>query len=69
MNIFFYSLKNWVNFVFTLYTGLKEDAMILKHHLRSSWGPWIEDKIFAVIKLLSFLMPKSIQVKKIIINL
>ena len=38
--------------------------MILKHHLRSSWGPWIEDKFFALIKLLIFLMPKSIQVKK-----
>ena len=43
--------------------------MILKHHLRSSWGPWIEDKFFALIKLLIFLMPKSIQVKKIIIHL
>lgn len=29
---------------------------------RSSWGPWIEDKFFALIKLLIFLMPKSIQV-------
>ena len=33
MNIFSIVYKNWVNFVLTLYTGLKEDAMILKHHL------------------------------------
>jgi len=29
---------------------------------RSAWGPWIQDKIFALIKILVFLMPKSIQV-------
>jgi len=48
--------------LFAHFTVLKEDAIILKHHLRSSWGPWIEDKFFALIKLLIFLMPKSIQV-------
>merc|ERR1711974_319843 len=29
---------------------------------RSSWGPWIQDKIFTLIKMLSFLMPKSTQI-------
>ena len=29
---------------------------------RSAWGPWIEDKVFALIKMLIFLMPKSIQI-------
>jgi len=35
---------------------------------RSAWGPWIEDKVFALIKMLIFLMPKSIQIAILIFS-
>ena len=29
---------------------------------RSAWGPWIQDKIFMLVKMLAFLLPKNTQI-------